>query len=138
MLFLAHELQGQSVALTLALQRGLPRVLADRTQLQQVVVNLAVDAIQAMAQTPADARQLTVRTQVEDGVVRLDFEDSGPGIDPEQQVRLFESFFTTKSNGMGMGLPICRSIVETYGGAISVRNREQGGACFTVILPATA
>ncbi len=79
-----------------------------------------------------------MRTQVEDGVVRLDFEDSGPGIDPEQQVRLFESFFTTKSNGMGMGLPICRSIVETYGGAISVRNREQGGACFTVILPATA
>jgi signal transduction histidine kinase len=138
MLFLAHELQGHSVALTLALQRGLPRVLADRTQLQQVVVNLAVNAIQAMAQTPAGARQLTVRTQVEDGVVRLDFEDSGRGIDPEQQARLFESFFTTKSNGMGMGLPICRSIVETYGGAISVRNRGQGGACFTVILPAAA
>ncbi|MDZ4690356.1 ATP-binding protein [Terricaulis sp.] len=138
MLFLAHELQGHSVALTLALQRGLPRVLADRTQLQQVVVNLAVNAIQAMAQTPADARQLVVRTQFEGVVVRLDFEDSGPGIDPEQQARLFESFFTTKSNGMGMGLPICRSIVETYGGAISVRNREQGGACFTVMLPGTA
>ncbi len=136
MLFLAHELQGQSVSLTLSLAKGLPPVLADRIQLQQVVVNLAVNAVQAMAQTPTDRRRLTLRTSFDDGRVYVSVEDNGPGIDAAQQQRLFESFFTTKASGMGMGLPICRSILESYGGAIKASNGENGGAVFTFTLPA--
>lgn len=136
MLFLAHELQGQSVSLTLSLAKGLPPVLADRIQLQQVVVNLAVNAVQAMAQTPADRRRLTLRTSFDDGRVYVSVEDNGPGIAAAQQQRLFESFFTTKTSGMGMGLPICRSILESYGGAIKAGNGENGGTVFTFTLPA--
>lgn len=134
--FLAHEFQGQSVVARLELGRGLPLVLADRTQLQQVVVNLAVNAMQAMAQAPAGQRRLTLRTRLHDGQVEVAVEDNGAGIDAGHQQRLFDSFFTTKTNGMGMGLPICRSILETYGGAISARNAETGGAVFTFTLPA--
>jgi C4-dicarboxylate-specific signal transduction histidine kinase len=136
MLFLAHELQGQSVSLNLALAKGLPAVLADRIQLQQVVVNLVVNAVQAMAQTPIDQRRLTLRTSFDGDRVHVSVEDTGPGVDEAQQQRLFESFFTTKSNGMGMGLPICRSILETCGGAINASNAESGGAAFVFTLPA--
>lgn len=136
MLFLAHELQGNGVSLTLSLAKVLPPVAADRIQLQQIVVNLAVNAVQAMAQMPRDQRKLIVRTDAIDGRVVLIVEDSGPGLDSAQQEKLFESFFTTKADGLGLGLPICRSIVESYGGAISVRNRDVGGASFTVTLPA--
>lgn len=136
MLFLAHELQGHSVSLNLALAKGLPPVLADRIQLQQVVVNLVVNAVQAMAQTPIDQRRLTLRTSFDGDRVHVSVEDTGPGIDEAQQQRLFESFFTTKSNGMGMGLPICRSILETCGGAINASNAESGGAAFVFTLPA--
>lgn len=136
MLFLAHELQGHSVALKLALAKDLPPVLADRIQLQQVIVNLAVNAVQAMTQTPTSERRLTLRTNFHDGRVHVVVEDAGPGIDAAHQQRLFESFFTTKSNGMGMGLPICRSILETYGGAISASTAESGGAVFSFTLPA--
>lgn len=133
MLFLVHELQAHQVALRLVLARGLPPVMADRVQVQQVIVNLAVNAIQAMAQSANAARALIISTNAQDDIVQIDVEDSGPGVDLAQQQRLFESFFSTKSNGMG--LPICRSIVESYGGALSVRNRAEGGACFTVTLP---
>lgn len=135
MQFLAHELQAQDVTLTLALARGLPLVLADRTQLQQVVVNLAVNAIQAMAQTPPAQRRLTLRTELMDNSVLVSIEDKGPGIDAANTQRIFESFYTTKASGMGMGLPICRSILESYGGAIGVRNLESGGAAFLFRLP---
>lgn len=135
MQFLAHELQAQDVTLTLALARGLPLVLADRTQLQQVVVNLAVNAIQAMAKTPPAQRRLTLRTELMDNSVLVSIEDKGPGIDAANTQRIFESFYTTKASGMGMGLPICRSILESYGGAISVRNLESGGAAFLFRLP---
>lgn len=135
MQFLAHELQAQDVTLTLALARGLPLVLADRTQLQQVVVNLAVNAIQAMAKTPPAQRRLTLRTELRDNSISVSIEDKGPGIDAANTQRIFESFYTTKASGMGMGLPICRSILESYGGAISVRNLESGGAAFLFTLP---
>ena len=135
MQFLAHELQSQSVTLTLKLTRGLPLVLVDRTQLQQVIVNLAVNAVQAMAQKDM-TRRLTLRTVLDDAAIHVSVEDNGPGVDAAHQPRIFDSFFTTKSNGMGMGLPICRSIIETSGGAISVRNLESGGAAFSFTLPA--
>ncbi|MGE0743318.1 MAG: ATP-binding protein [Hyphomonadaceae bacterium] len=135
MLFLAHELQGHSVALALALEKGVPAVLADRIQVQQVIVNLAVNAMQAMSATPAADRRISIRTQVHDGRVHIAVADTGPGIEAAHVHRLFESFFTTKSNGMGMGLPICRSILEAYGGDIRVANGEDRGAVFTISLP---
>lgn len=135
MLFLAHEMQGQQVSLSLHLDKRAPHVLADRTQLQQVVVNLAVNGMQAMAATPAAARRLTLRSSFDDANVRIVVEDAGPGVKPEEAPRVFESFFTTKSNGLGLGLPICRSIVENFGGAIIVRNLEVSGAAFEVTLP---
>lgn len=132
--FLRHELQGKAVSLTLKLASDLPPITADRTQLQQVIVNLAVNAAQAMADS--HVRNLTMGTASDGAAVTLVVEDTGPGIAPEHAARLFDSFFTTKSSGMGMGLPITRSIVEAHGGAIGVRNREAGGAAFVVTLPA--
>lgn len=132
--FLRHELQSHSVAMRLELGRALPAVMGDRTQLQQVIVNLAVNAMQAMANV--DQRTVTIRSSADDAIVTIAVEDTGPGIAADAAPRLFESFFTTKASGMGMGLPICRSIVEAHGGAIAARNRDGGGASFVVTLPA--
>ena len=136
-LFLRHEAQGKGVTLDLGLGADLPLVLADRTQVQQVVVNLAVNAIQAMAEADG-ARDVRVRTRRdENGRITVTVSDTGPGVAPENLPRLFDSFFTTKAEGMGMGLPICRSIIETHGGTISARNNADGpGACFAFTLPA--
>ena len=109
---------------------------ADRTQLQQVVVNLAMNAMQAMAQSPR-TRTLHIVTACDADGVRCTVEDSGPGVDQSHLDRLFESFFTTKEGGMGMGLPICRSIIEAHGGRIRADNASAlGGARFTFWLPA--
>jgi signal transduction histidine kinase len=115
-----------------------PRVLADRTQLQQVVVNLAVNAMQAMASAGCRERRIAIRTSVVDAAtLHCTLEDSGPGIPSEHIGRLFESFFTTKDSGMGMGLPICRSIIEAHGGRIAADNQGAGGgARFSFTLPA--
>jgi signal transduction histidine kinase len=110
-------------------------VLADVTQLQQVVVNLAMNGIQAMSQTEPAFRQLVVRSSGEGSRVRVTLDDAGPGIDADRQGRLFESFYTTKDGGMGMGLAICRSIIESHAGTISASNRAEGGARFVFTLP---
>jgi PAS domain S-box-containing protein len=136
LVFLGHELQAQQVAAELTLDPELPDPLADRTQLQQVIVNLAVNAMQAMAEAGTSARALRLSTmRLKDGKVALTVEDSGPGL-PADAERLFDSFYTTKASGMGMGLPICRSIVEAHGGTIAAGRGTLGGACFTVTLPA--
>ncbi|MDB5469865.1 MAG: sensor histidine kinase [Caulobacter sp.] len=130
MVFLRHEIQSHEVTLTLDLARGLPPVMADRTQLQQVVVNLAVNALQAMGQ----GGRLVLATDLTDHGIRLTVSDTGPGIAPDDLGKLFASFYTTKDGGMGMGLPICQTIVESYGGTIKAANGETG-AVFTVTLP---
>ena len=131
-LFLGHELQAKAVTPELRLDAQLPLALADRTQMQQVVVNLAVNAMQAMAS--CEERQLTIATaSLPDGRISLVLEDSGPGL-PDNTSKLFDGFYTTKATGMGMGLPICRSIVEAHGGTIAAANGESG-ARFIVILP---
>lgn len=131
--FLQHELASKTVALTLDLASNLPAVTADRVLLQQVIVNLAVNAIQAMAESPR-ARHLIVETRAQDGGLLITIEDTGPGIAADQLDRLFDSFYTTKQGGMGMGLPICRSILESLGGRIAAANGASG-ARFTVTLP---
>jgi PAS domain S-box-containing protein len=133
-IFLGHELQAQSVGIDLCLQPDLGAVLGDRTQLQQVIVNLAVNAVQAMVEAGSSIRTLWLTTaQGPDGRVTLAIEDSGPGL-PVDPGRLFDSFYTTKASGMGMGLPICRSIVEAHGGEIGAGNGARG-ARFVVTLP---
>jgi two-component system, LuxR family, sensor kinase FixL len=103
-----------------------------------VIVNLTVNALQAMRPVDERKRRLTVTAQEEDGFVVVGIGDSGPGIDPEHLSHLFESFFTTKEGGLGIGLAICRSIVEAHGGRISASNQEGGGALFKFHLPVCA
>jgi PAS domain S-box-containing protein len=138
LLFLRHELQSKGVSISLDLAVGLPPVTGDRTQLQQVVVNLAINAVQAMAQSGTERRRIIVRTRLSDPeTVCCLIEDSGPGIDPTHLPHLFDSFFTTKETGMGMGLPICRSIIEAHDGHIRADNKSAlGGARFSFGLPA--
>jgi PAS domain S-box-containing protein len=138
MIFLDPELRRHDVRAELELHPGLPKVMADRIQLQQVFSNLAVNAIQAMVNSMS--RQLTLRTDlVADSFVTVHVEDTGPGVPSEHLERLFETFFTTKPGGMGIGLAICRSIAESHGGRIEASNRPGGvGACFCFTLPALA
>jgi C4-dicarboxylate-specific signal transduction histidine kinase len=135
MVFLHHEFQSRGIAVSLELTPQLPQVVGDRTQLQQVIVNLAVNALQAMA--PSRGRSLLIRSLRSDSeTVCCMVEDSGPGIAPADLPHLFDSFFTTKDAGMGMGLPISRSIIEAHGGHIRADNESTlGGARFSFALP---
>jgi signal transduction histidine kinase len=118
------------------LTAGLPHVLADRIQLQQVILNLVVNAIEAMESVADRQRILHVRTEFEtsDGML-ITVQDSGPGIDPKVRSQIFDPFFTTKVHGMGMGLLICRSIVESHGGRLTVSNSNPHGSMFQIVLP---
>lgn len=136
LLFLAHELAVHGVSVQLDLARGAPPALGDRTQLQQVLVNLAVNATQAMAEAGSPERRLAIRTRHAGDRLRLEVDDTGPGIAEDARARLFDSFFSTKAAGMGMGLPICRSILEAHGGTIAAEAAPGGGARFVVTLPA--
>jgi C4-dicarboxylate-specific signal transduction histidine kinase len=135
--FLRHEMQSRDVTLELDLARHLPDINADRIQIQQVLLNLAVNAMQAMDNVPADRRCLRISTKrggAKDVCVRV--EDSGPGIPADRIPHLFESFYSTREGGMGMGLRICKSIVEAHGGHIEGANSPDGsGSCFTFTLP---
>jgi len=130
-----REIGAQGVRLSLDLAGNLPPVNGDRLLLQLVVVNLGLNAIQAMASVEG-RRDLTIRTQREDeDHVRVSVVDTGPGYDPSLEADLFNAFFTTKSDGMGMGLAISRSIVETHGGKIAASRNAEGGATFSFSLP---
>src|SRR5437667_1636989 len=113
-----------------------PRVRGDRVHLQQVLLNLTINAMEAMAKHPPDKRRLTVRTIVNgDSTVEVLVSDSGDGIAPDKLPRLFEPFFTTKPNGMGMGLSIARTIIEAHRGHIRAENNGSRGATFHIALP---
>jgi C4-dicarboxylate-specific signal transduction histidine kinase len=135
--FLRHEVEWRGITVSHLFASQAPRVLADKTSLHQLIVNLAVNAMQAMAQVGAAERRITIRTMSPDrATVRCCVEDSGPGIAPEHLPHLFDSFFTTKEGGMGMGLSICRSIIESHGGRIEADNGSiHGGARFSFTLP---
>jgi signal transduction histidine kinase len=116
---------------------GLPIITGDRVQLQQVVLNLILNALQAMEAVNEGARQAlitTSRTELND--LYIGVQDTGPGLSPETLSRLFEPFYTTKPNGMGMGLAICRSIGEAHGGRLSASPNVSRGAIFQFTLPA--
>lgn len=130
-----RELATHDVLLRLELDAGLPPVAADRIQIQQVIINLLVNAVQAMAQPGSPERSITLRSFREGGFVAISLSDTGPGIPPETAARLFEPFFTTKREGMGMGLSICRSIIESHGGQLTHTSPPGGGAVFRFTLP---
>ncbi|MFA9216551.1 MAG: sensor histidine kinase, partial [Sphingomonadaceae bacterium] len=134
-----RELHQQHVRLRLALAPALPPVLADRVQLQQVIINLLMNAVQAMAAQPAAEAPLWLELRTlrqPDGALQLAVTDNGPGIAGADLPRLFEPFFSTKTDGMGMGLPICRSIIETHGGRIWAESGSAAaGATLAFTLP---
>jgi C4-dicarboxylate-specific signal transduction histidine kinase len=131
------ELQQHSIPVRTELAEGLPHVTAARVQLQQVILNLLNNAIEAMGATRREARRLRLSSEAHGtDTVRIAVEDSGPGIDPEKLGRIFDPFFTTKPTGMGMGLSICRSIVEAHGGRLRALRAGAGGSLFEIALPA--
>lgn len=124
------------VQLRTELEPDLPPVAADPVHLQQVVLNLLVNAMDAMSKTAPPARCLQVRTRLRAGsAVEITVTDNGHGIDPAHAGRLFESFFTTKEGGMGLGLSIARSIVQAHGGTIWAERARGGGSMFAFRLP---
>ena len=124
------------VLVKMQLSEGLPRIYGDRVQLQQVMLNLIMNAIEAMSEVKEGSRELLISTsEVESGGVLVAVSDSGPGLPPASLARIFEAFYTTKSSGLGMGLSICRSIVEAHGGRLWATPNEPHGAVFCVTLP---
>jgi signal transduction histidine kinase len=118
------------------LEPRLPRVFGDRVQLQQVIINLAMNGIEAMQSVEDRQGVLGIRSGQDDqGRVFLAVSDCGIGIAPEETERMFAPFFTTKVNGLGMGLSICRSIVEAHEGQLCARRNEGPGATFKFTLP---
>jgi PAS domain S-box-containing protein len=118
------------------LAAGLPSVWGDRVQLQQVVLNLVLNAIEAMGSVEERARMLSIRTEQRgpEGIL-VAVHDSGPGVDPEHLQRVFDPFYTTKNSGLGMGLSICRSIIDAHGGRLWADTNEPRGAVFEFTLP---
>jgi C4-dicarboxylate-specific signal transduction histidine kinase len=130
LLLLAHELERHGVDTELRFAPDLPKIYGDRIHLQQVIVNLTVNAIQATADGVSADRVVSIRaSKAPSGDVLVVVEDTGPGIAADAVGRLFESFFTTKKDGMGIGLAICRSIIEAHGGRILIGPRaDRSGA----------
>ncbi|MEW9899068.1 PAS domain S-box protein [Chitinivorax sp. PXF-14] len=132
---LTAELRKSSVKLSVERPNAAVAVMADRVMLEQVLFNLIKNGIEAMADTPARQRRLAVRYRLDEGRVAVRIEDSGPGIGEADVARLFMPFYSTKSEGMGMGLNICRSIVESHHGHLWFEAAATGGACFCFTLP---
>jgi PAS domain S-box-containing protein len=131
-----RELASHLVSLRTELAPDLPNILGDRVQLQQVIINLVMNGIEAMQPVTDRPRQLVIRSRREEmHQVLLSVTDCGVGISAENANRLFNAFFTTKSSGLGMGLSICRSIVEAHGGRLSASGDEGRGATFQFVLP---
>ena len=134
--FTGSEIQRHRVAVQTELADKLPPLLADRIQLQQVLRNLIMNALEAIDAVTDRTRVLTMRSTAHDSKsVLITVEDSGTGIEPKNMQRIFDSFFTTKPHGMGMGLAICRSIIDSHGGSLSALPGHPHGTVFRVILP---
>jgi C4-dicarboxylate-specific signal transduction histidine kinase len=130
------ELIGEKIEVRPVVAPTLPPVLAARVELQQVLMNLLVNAVHAMKETPFTQRFIDVVTRGGDGGVSVSIRDRGHGIQAARLASMFDPFTSTKPNGLGMGLSICRRIIENHGGRIVARNHEDGGATFSFSLPA--
>jgi signal transduction histidine kinase len=126
----------RDIAITLDLEPGLPLVKADRVQMQQVILNLIVNAMEAVTGADSSTRVVIVRTTREDDhTAHVTVEDTGSGLEPGTETTIFEPFYTTKAEGMGMGLSIARSIVVANGGRIWAVNNLMSGTTFHVTVP---
>jgi C4-dicarboxylate-specific signal transduction histidine kinase len=132
------EAANNSVSVRTQLAAGLPCVQGDRVQLQQVLLNLIINAIEAMRDVGEEERELLISTRNEPDGVSVEVRDSGPGFAPETLDHVFEAFYTTKPGGLGMGLSICRSIIEAHGGRLWASPNLPRGASFQFALPAIA
>jgi len=129
------DLQHRGIGLSTRLGSPAPRIFGDRVQLQQVLLNLVMNASDAMSDTPRGERLLVVSTAAEGGAARIEVRDRGCGIAPDALAAVFEPFVTTKHDGLGLGLAICRSIAIAHGGNIRALNNPEGGATLVVALP---
>jgi len=130
-----HDLQINHISIATEFGNDLPRVRADSTQLQQVVLNLVKNAIEAMTQVAPVDRSLRLGARLEGSETVLSVGDSGTGIPPEDRDRIFEPFFTTKAAGMGLGLAICRTVVENHGGKLRLAKSDSRGSIFEIAMP---
>ncbi|HMP97766.1 MAG TPA: ATP-binding protein [Kiritimatiellia bacterium] len=133
--FLNSEFIARNVRTSLQLAPELVPVMAGRVEIQQVLLNLIVNGMDAMQDRPAQERKLTISTEARPGSVCIHVRDVGTGISESIMPSIFSPFFTTKASGLGMGLAVSRNLVEAYGGKLSAANHPQGGAVFTVTLP---
>jgi signal transduction histidine kinase len=118
------------------LSEGLPPILGDRVQLQQVILNLIMNAVEAMSEFSERSRELSISTsKVKSGSILVAVRDTGPGLPQVGPEPIFEAFYTTKASGLGMGLSICRTIVEAHGGRLWAAPNEPHGAVFRMTLP---
>jgi C4-dicarboxylate-specific signal transduction histidine kinase len=131
------EAMKNGVSVRTQLAKDLPPIAGDRVQLQQVILNLVINAVEAMSGTKEGPRELLLSTEkAEPDAVQVAVRDTGPGLAPLAMERLFDAFYTTKPNGLGLGLSICRSIIEAHGGRSSASANQPRGAMFQFILPA--
>jgi C4-dicarboxylate-specific signal transduction histidine kinase len=130
------ELLSRKIKVQTELGAHMPFVSGDRVQLQQVFLNLIMNAMDAMASTPPPERMLTIGTRsTQNGNVEVSITDCGPGISPDQLIRIFEPYFTTKEHGLGLGLSICATIINSHHGRLNVSNAPGAGATAVVSLP---
>jgi PAS domain S-box-containing protein len=132
----SREMEKNGISVQIRLAESQPVIQGDRVQLLQVMLNLIINAVEAMSGMSEGSRELLISTATRDVEVLVSVRDSGPGLAPESVDRLFESFFTTKPGGLGMGLSICRSIIEAHGGRLWASANEPRGAVFQFTLTA--
>jgi len=131
------ELVMNGVSVQMKLAKDLPLIQGDQVQLQQVMLNLIINAIEAMSPHAAGGRDLLIRTaKTKSGGVLVAVRDSGPGVDPANLERIFDAFFSTKADGLGMGLSICRAIIQAHGGRLSATRGAARGTILQFALPA--
>jgi signal transduction histidine kinase len=139
LLFVCHDIEARGIQLSVTLDIGAPRVLGDRVQLQQVIVNLLVNSLQALAQKDVGEGRIALAIgRAAGGAVTFTIRDNGPGIAEADLARIFDGFFTTKPDGMGIGLALCQSIIAAHGGTITASSQSEGGAVFCVSIPPVA
>jgi len=131
------ELVMNGVSVQMKLAKDLPLIQGDQVQVQQVMLNLIINAIEAMSPHAAGGRDLLIRTaKTKSGGVLVAVRDSGPGVDPANLERIFDAFFSTKADGLGMGLSICRAIIQAHGGRLSATRGAARGTILQFALPA--
>jgi C4-dicarboxylate-specific signal transduction histidine kinase len=129
------DLVARNVSVSLRLTEALPRVLVDPVQIQQVLLNLVINSCEAMAELPVGERELTIETRSQGAQMECAVVDRGPGIPRDQLDRIFQPFVSSKKHGMGLGLTICRSIIEAHGGRLWAEAGPDGGAVFRFTAP---